>query len=270
MCGYCEIKIPKIACIGSMIRCLLVSLLALLVSVNAAFPDDFCQQQSTLVLSIITVAVIIISVVMIFFGFKVIKPILFAIGFTVGFGGTYIVIETYIAPDWIIWGKIGVSAGVGVILGALCGFLTKVASFGMGALVGTLVSSLILATPLGPSLFNTKNYLPLIAVGISGIAGGAVSFLLKDYVIMFACALTGSAAIAFSIDCAWLHTDFFMLIPNIISLRQFQIRPDNYATYLLLGGIVVCTIGGFIFQLYLRYRKKHPAPSHHHYEMIRQ
>lgn len=104
-------------------------------------------------------------------------------------------------------------------------FLTKTVVFAMGFLVGmkvlaslnvtplkgVLISSFVLSTPLGPSLFSTKNYLPLVSVGLSGLAGGAITFLLQKYVIMFACALFGATGMAFSVDCAWLVCTWKMI-----------------------------------------------------------
>jgi len=160
-----------------------------------------------------------------------------------------------------------VSAGIGVILGALLIFLTKTVVFAMGFLVGVLISSFVLATPVGLSLFSTKNYLPLIAMGLSGIAGGAITFLLKKYVMMFACALLGATALAFSVDCAWLKTDLISLIPNIIALQKVDFS-GNSTPYIVLAGIGGLTLGGFGFQLYWKHKSKHPTSSQGGYELV--
>jgi len=212
-------------------------------------------------LSIIAACTIIVGLGLIFFGYKVIKFVAFLAGLIVGFTVTYVVIDQHIAPQFDQWGKLGIAAGVGVIIGGLLVFLISAAVFFMGATTGVLICSLVLATPLGPQLFTSGNYLPLLTLGLSALAGGIVSLLLKKWIMMFATAMGGACGIAFMSDCAWLKKHFFNFIPDLIAMKSTALNTNDPWTWGIIGGIIAVTVVGFIFQLYWSNRK--PNQEHH-------
>jgi len=207
------------------------------------------------ILTVCAVALIIIGIAMILYGYKTIRLIAFAIGFCVLFVVAYIVIDRYIAHDFTLWGKVGIAAAVGVIAGGLLAYFVEQLPFIIGFGIGLLVTSLILATPIGPQAFNPGNWLPLVSLILGGVAGGVIGWFLRKWIMMLVSAFLGSLLIAYSVDCAWFKTHFTMVIPNIIAMHKFTFVPGNYIPYILIGGIVLLTVVGFFFQAHKREKK---------------
>jgi len=213
--------------------------------------DDTSGQTQT-ILTVFAVALIIVGIALILFGYNMLRPVAFAAGFCVGFAIIYIVIDTYISPNWIIWGKVGVAAAVGVILGGLSAFFVENFPFVLGFLSGLIITSMVLATPLGPSLFDKGNYFPLITLALGGMAGGVIGFILKKWLLMLTSAAGGSLCVAYAIDCAWLKSHFTHVIPQIIALKHVDLG-GSVMTYVLIAGVGFGTLLGFFFQLYMQW-----------------
>jgi hypothetical protein len=90
------------------------------------------------------------------------------------------VIENYISATLNFWWKIGISAGIGILMGgtlyfcrkliaAICVCLIPVSVGLLGFALGMFICSLVLATPLGPSLFDKANWAPLVSIGLCGM-----------------------------------------------------------------------------------------------------
>jgi len=176
------------------------------------------------------------------------RIIAFSIGFCVAFVVVFIVIDTYISPNWTVWGKFGVAAGVGVIAGGLLAYFVEELPFILGFCIGLLVTSLVLATPIGPQLFEPGNWLPILAIALGGVAGGVIGFFFRKWIIMFISAALGSLFIAYAIDCAWFKTQFTMIIPNIIAMHKIDFGNGSVIPYVLIGGVILLTVVGCIFQ----------------------
>jgi len=213
-----------------------------------------CQSSDTTTEHILygcAVALIIIGIAMVLYGYKTIKGIAFAVGFCVIFVIAFIVIDRYISlPSLILWYRIGISAALGVIAGGLLAYFVEQLSFIVGFLIGLLVTSLIFSTPIGPQSFTTGNWLPLVALLLGGIAGGVIGHFLSEWIMMFVSAALGSFLIAYAVDCAWFKSSFTTVLPNIIALHQFNLS-GNLVPYLLIGGVVLLTLVGCIFQVYM-------------------
>jgi len=209
------------------------------------------------------VALIIIGIAMVLYGYKTIQGIAFTVGFCVIFFIAFIVIERYISPSMALWTKIGLSAGIGLIAGGLLAYFVENLSFLIGFLIGLLVTSLIFSTPIGPQSFTTGNWLPLVALLLGGLAGGVIGFFLRKWIMMFVSAAMGSFLIAYAVDCAWFKSSFTTVIPNIIALNQINIKGE-LVPYLLIGGVGLLTIVGCIFQIYMDKRDK----SKHKYRKL--
>jgi len=222
-------------------------------------PDEYvCQTSDARNEHIIIgcgVALIIIGLVMVLYGYKTIRGIAFAVGFCVLFIVAWIIIDRYIAPTWPETYKLGASAGVGVLAGGLLAYFVSELPFIFGFCIGILVTSLIFSTPLGPQSFTPGNWLPLLSLALGGIVGGILGFLLRRFIMMFVSAAFGSFIIAYAIDCAFFKSSFTTVIPNIIALKKFNFT-GNLVPYILVGGVILFTLVGCIFQWHMRSREK--------------
>jgi len=237
------------------------------------FPDLYvCPSSSSgdsqKILTGCAIAIIIIGIAMIFAGYKTIRGIAFVVGFCVLFVVAYIVIDHYIHPDWNMSIKLGVSAGIGVIGGGLLAYFVEHLPFLIGFGIGLLVTSLVMATPIGPQAIRPGNWLPLACLALGGLAGGVIGYFLRNFVLMLVSAFLGSLFIAYSVDCAWLKTDFTMVIPNIIAMHPLSFKSEqNIISYCLIGGVLLFTIVGFLFQCY-RKSKEEENGRHHQYQEL--
>jgi len=222
-------------------------------------PDEYvCQTTDATKEHIIigcAVALIIIGLVMVLYGYKTIRGIAFAVGFCVLFIVAWILLDRYISPTWPETYKLGVAAGVGVLAGGLLAYFVSELPFIFGFCIGILVTSLVFSTPLGPQSFTPGNWLPLLSLALGGIAGGVLGFLLRRYIMMFVSAAFGSFIIAYAIDCAFFKSSFTTTIPNIIALHKFNFSGD-LVPYILVGGVILFTLVGCIFQWHMRSREK--------------
>eukprot|EP01124_Arcella_intermedia_P022904 TRINITY_DN351_c0_g1_i1.p1 TRINITY_DN351_c0_g1~~TRINITY_DN351_c0_g1_i1.p1 ORF type:complete len:270 (-),score=36.90 TRINITY_DN351_c0_g1_i1:47-856(-) len=227
---------------------------------NGTLEWEMCYDKSgdhTLVLSVCASALIIIGLSMIFFGHKVVRLVAFLIGFCIFGALTYVLIDTHIAPNWILWGKLGVAGGAGLICGGLLAWFYDRLPIILGFVIGVLICSIILATPLGLGLFNVRDWLPLLSLFFGGAAGAVVGFIIREPVLNLASALIGSILVVYSIDCAWLKTHFTRVIPQIVALKPMNFDKGNAIPYVLMGAAALGTIVGFIFQMYQRTRPQY-------------
>eukprot|EP01127_Copromyxa_protea_P014542 TRINITY_DN4076_c0_g1_i2.p1 TRINITY_DN4076_c0_g1~~TRINITY_DN4076_c0_g1_i2.p1 ORF type:complete len:165 (+),score=34.86 TRINITY_DN4076_c0_g1_i2:55-549(+) len=136
---------------------------------------DICPDTgSELALEISAGALILLFTIMVLVGYKLLRQFAFCIGSSLGFAGSYYVIATYIAPKVPLlaeyWWNVGISIGVGVIIGGICVCLLPISVGLLGFSLGLFICSFVLATPLGPQLFDRADYAPLIAMGSCGMA----------------------------------------------------------------------------------------------------
>eukprot|EP01121_Diplochlamys_sp_Union-15-3_P009504 TRINITY_DN2592_c0_g4_i1.p1 TRINITY_DN2592_c0_g4~~TRINITY_DN2592_c0_g4_i1.p1 ORF type:complete len:323 (+),score=40.53 TRINITY_DN2592_c0_g4_i1:110-970(+) len=221
--------------------------------------DNMCRTIDKKIRYVGAVAVIIIGLAFATCGYRIQKIVCFSLGFMIAFGIAWILLQTHLNEKLSVWVRLGISAGAGVIAGALLLWLIKVGIFMLGFGMGVVICSLVLATPIGTNVIHCcsgGNWYPIIIMFLCGVAGGIFAIMVERWVIMFLTAIGGAYAIVFAIDCAWLKSNFSDVIPAVISLRHLNIDPHKPLPYVLLCLVGVLGVIGFFIQLCHRRRSK--------------
>ncbi|KAJ2063725.1 hypothetical protein GGI17_001511 [Coemansia sp. S146] len=196
------------------------------------------------------IALILIGFFFNFFGYKLVKVLIFLAGFCV-VGGLVLYAEYKIrAPQEDEKGRqlwyLGVAAICGLLGGALLLFLYKVGLALVGALGGFALASWILAMKSGGLIHSDVGRILFIVAFV--LVGMAVVFFIERPAIIVASAIWGSYALFVGIDC-FARTGFqytalaFLNAPGAV----YETSPKVYA---MIAGMAVCACLGIVTQFW--------------------
>eukprot|EP00667_Euglena_gracilis_P014685 EG_transcript_15220 len=200
----------------------------------------------------------VFGLLMLLFGFRLLKLTLFLAGFWFGFAILFIFLRqsTSLEYKWCLFSGLG----GGLVGGILAVCVLKVGLFALGAFLGFWVASFALSLPV--EIDGRKRTLMqelsqpwqfYVIVGATCLVFGLLA--LCDKVQKFLIILTTSLGGAFCLCCFadnWLQTGFSLAARTILALLaqnkdiySVQIKPAVIG--LLIGCLAIC-IGGMVFQ----------------------
>jgi len=199
----------------------------------------------------ICVVAVILGLVILFYGYRLFKPVLFLTGFVIGAGVTFIVVARFTsAENYIV---VGGALLAGFALGLLLLCIIKVGIFILGAAFGFLIAAALLSLKDG-GLFD--NYVQYTLIAALPLAGGILAIIFEKALIILATSFGGAYAIMASVD-RFAKGGFSQVIPLILQNEVSEIDA-SYVTYLEIGACVIL----FVLGVYVQ--KEHTGKKHDH------
>ncbi|ETL91399.1 hypothetical protein L917_10047 [Phytophthora nicotianae] len=204
--------------------------------------------------SILASTAIIVGAVMLTFGFRLVRPALFVVGFVVG-GVTIAMITERLFSDepWVVlasWIAFGVG---GVLCGAAVIWVYPVSTFAVGAATGVM-TGMIITISLGYLIYpgHSKDLITLLCV-VLGFVFGVLALKLGKPLLIISTSLFGSGMVAWGVG--YFAGDF----PDANDLEQYESEDINGDTVYsippawwgYLAGIIVL----FVFGMFIQFRK---------------
>jgi len=194
-----------------------------------------------------SIAAIVFGLLWVFFGYRLVKIVLFIAGFIMFF---FILLNVLVLTSITqLWLHYVIAAGAGLIGGFLFVILRKIGYFLFGLLLGVIVCAIVIgATPLA-SLF-ANNLIPLIIILSTGLIFGIVTVLAHRHLLIVGTSFNGAYLVGYSIDkLVPLNTGISSLIVNIITkFSEKNYFSAGWQPYALLAGIVVFAVVGIFVQ----------------------
>jgi len=207
------------------------------------------RQQVSIALSI---GLIVLGVIMVLFGHRMSRPLINAFGSFVVMITAWFVIRLfpgYQSATITLVIRISVVLVLGILGGLLAMLLYKAAIFLFGGMIGVLLGATVLAIGIpGSPLFH---YLWCFAFGF---AGGILSLIWEDILVLFGSALLGSVIIGTGLDQLVFHSGFSTFINEFISQTFFlQSSPlvfvkEPTTFWIIFSGVLVVFLLGCIIQ----------------------
>jgi len=220
----------------------------------------------------LSIAAIIFGLLWVFFGYRLIKFVLFMAGFVLFFFIAFQLQSAYapFASEGRLWLQYTLSAVAAIVGGFLFVVLRKLGYFLFGMVLGMALGLLILsATPLG-SLINSSNFgsvspslVSLLSVLGVGLIVGIVTVIFSRVILIIGTSFNGAYLVGSTVDGMWLHTSLSDILSNILNMSStgFAFDISNWIPYALLGGIVALAIIGMIVQFLVTARNYDPEAS---------
>ena len=188
-------------------------------------------------------------------GYRLMKIVLFMIGFVIGGALTYFIILTFLhhrGETWVPW----VAGSVGVVVGILCGVLTiciyYIGIFLAGGSIGFLIAWFILAA-INIPFFRTHIYVPILVSVTLAIVVGIIALIIQKWFFMFGTALLGGFKIAWGVD-YYLELGSMIYYLLLFAEHRAELNPCWYS-WCMIGLFVILVVIGFIIQATLTGRK---------------
>ncbi|ETP42767.1 hypothetical protein F442_10350 [Phytophthora nicotianae P10297] len=203
--------------------------------------------------SILASTAIIVGAVMLTFGFRLVRPALFVVGFVVG-GVTIAMITERLFSDepWVVLAS-WIAFGVGGLCGAAVIWVYPVSTFVVGAATGVM-TGMIITISLGYLIYpgHSKDLITLLCV-VLGFVLGVLALKLGKPLLIISTSLFGSGMVAWGVG--YFAGDF----PDANDLEQYESEDINGDTVYsippawwgYLAGIIVL----FVFGMFIQFRK---------------
>ena len=188
-------------------------------------------------------------------GYRLMKIVLFLIGFLVGGSITYFIIIAFVRDrpeSWLPY----VAIGAAVVVGILCGLLTiciyYIGLFLAGGSVGFLIVWFILSA-INVEFFHTHIYVPIIIAVVCGIIAGVITLIVQKWFFMFGITVLGSFLIIWGLD-YYLELGSMIYFLFLFAEHRAKFKPCWYSWIIIPLFIILC-ISGFLIQACLTGRK---------------
>ena len=188
-------------------------------------------------------------------GYRLIKIVLFLIGFIIGGALAYFVVLAFTYDrdeSWIPY----VAASVAVVVGILCGLLTiciyYVGIFLAGGSIGFLIAWFILGAIDVPFL-QTHIYVPILVSVLCGIIVGILALLIQKWLFMVGISILGAFQVAWGLD-YYIELGAMMYYLLLFAEHRSNLKPCWYS-WSIIPFFVILAIAGFLVQALLTGRK---------------
>ena len=188
-------------------------------------------------------------------GYRLMKIVLFMIGFVIGGALTYFIILAFLhhrGETWVPW----VAGSASVVVGILCGVLTiciyYIGIFLAGGSIGFLIAWFILAA-INIPFFRTHIYVPILASVTLAFIVGIIALIIQKWFFMFGTALLGGFKIAWGVD-YYLELGSMIYYLLLFAEHRAELNPCWYS-WCMIGLFVIVVVIGFIIQATLTGRK---------------
>ncbi|RKO93293.1 hypothetical protein BDK51DRAFT_28919 [Blyttiomyces helicus] len=191
---------------------------------------------------------IITGIFMTFFGYKLLKPLYFIIGFWVGAVLAYVVLTAIENHGTDFGSKHDLIyaitiAVVGLLTGALFLCLWQIALYATGALLGFVLALAILSLVTGGAIHSGVGR--WIFIGALTVLGGVVVLFLEKPIMIIGTATVGAFAVVFGID-VFARQGYYILVRSLVGGEGFY--STNKWVYVELGGFALLAIIGICVQ----------------------
>jgi hypothetical protein len=201
-------------------------------------------------------ALAIVGLIFAFLGYRLIKIVLFLIGFVIGSSVSYFVILAFVSDGmdqtWVPITAGGVAIVVGIICGALTICLYYIGIFLAGASIGFLLTWFVLAA-INIPFFREHIYVPVIGAALGAVAVGIVSLCIQKWFFMLGTSILGSFMICWGID-YYLELGSMVYYLLLFAEHRSKIEPCWYS-WVMIPLFVSCAVSAFIIQAALTGRK---------------
>lgn len=188
-------------------------------------------------------------------GYRLIKIVLFLIGFLIGFAIVYFVIIafTHDRPEhWIPY----VALASGFVVGLLAGLLTiciyYIGIFLAGGSIGFLVTWFILAA-INVTFFREHIYVPIIIAVVVGIIVGIITLLLQKWFFILGTSILGAFLVVWGFD-YYLELGSMIYYLFLFAERRSALKPCWYS-WIILPIFFILILAGLLIQTFVTGRK---------------
>jgi hypothetical protein len=198
----------------------------------------------------------LIGIVFAFFGYRLIKIVLFLIGFVIGCSLTYFTIlafsSDHLHETWVPYTAVAVSVVVGIICGVLTICVYYIGIFLAGASIGFLITWFILAA-IDIPFFREHIYVPVIGAAVGAVTVGLMSLWIQKWFFMLGTAILGSFMICWGVD-YFLELGAMVYYLLLFAEHRSRLEPCWYS-WGVISLFVACGVAAFIVQAVLTGRK---------------
>lgn len=205
---------------------------------------------------------ILIGLVWAFFGYRILKIVLFLAGFVLL---SYVTYQTLFAfkevpqamgqySDYII---LGIAAVMGILGGLLILKLFRIGVFCLGFIFGAVVAVVVVSfTPLISVISNSTSVDPKFTMWITlacivglGILCGILAVIFIRPVVIFVTAWNGAFMAMYAVD-KMAKTDLLHILKGVFNWKMpvKPIDPKDWPPYVIFGGLVLIAVLGIIVQ----------------------
>ncbi|KAJ3122684.1 hypothetical protein HK098_002555 [Nowakowskiella sp. JEL0407] len=193
----------------------------------------------------------LVGLLFVFFGYKLFRFVLFAIGFYIGSALSYIVLlNVQPAGGFSEWVYFAVSIGVGILFGFLFICFYKLGIAGLGAFGGFTLAVWILSFKAGGVIQSEVGRIIFIIILV--IVGLVVALFVEKPAIIVTTSIVGSVSTLIGID-VFAQTGVSRIIISFVqSSGKVGNLGDSISTtqYVILGAMGLLAVIGIVVQFY--------------------
>mmetsp|Transcript_22130 Transcript_22130/g.32931 ORF Transcript_22130/g.32931 Transcript_22130/m.32931 type:complete len:249 (+) Transcript_22130:42-788(+) len=193
---------------------------------------------------ILSVLGIIFGLIIGCFGYKLFRYVLFVVGFTIGSGITYGLLESL--ADLDDWANILIAVVVGLIVGVLSMVLWIIGLFALGALCGVIVACVIQST--ADNGLIQEDWGIYLMISLFALFFGIIAVVLQKLVIILSTSTLGAYAVIASIGVLSYPEGSFGKVIQAAIENDFDIIDADWRTYVLLASWAVLAVIFVIIQ----------------------
>jgi len=223
-------------------------------SSDSFFPHDIELSPNDQL--IISIFLLVVGVILCFFGKKIFKIFLFVIGFAALSAATYYVLlvidHKHQSLDLSKAETIAIPLAAGLVGGIVVLAVVQIGFFLAGASVGAVISFLLFAV-VGNNFGDHAFVIRLVILGVFAVVCGGVVVWQEKKLIIVISAIGGSYAIFAGVD-HWVKSGYVDAVHGIF---EDDILPDyNTSLSIMLAGTVATAFFGILVQFIMDRRRK--------------
>lgn len=189
-------------------------------------------------------------------GYRLIKIVLFLIGFVIGSSLTYFTILAFVSGSlhetWVPYTAAVVSVVVGVICGVLAICIYYIGIFLAGASIGFLLTWFVLAA-INIPFFREHIYVPVIGAVVGAVIIGAISLWIQKWFFMIGTSILGSFMLCWGLD---YFLELGSMVYYLLLFAEHRSRLDPcWYSWIMIPLFVATAVAAFIIQAALTGRK---------------
>lgn len=204
---------------------------------------------------IISAVLIVLGIIFGFFGYRLIKIVLFLIGFLIGFAALYLLITglTYSRPEhWIPYMALGVAIVAGLLAGLLTICIYYIGIFLAGGSIGFLVTWFILSA-INVPFFREHIYVPVLISLAVAIILGIITLILQKWFFMLGTAVLGGFIVVWGFD-YYLELGSMIYYLFLFAEHRSNVKPCWYS-WIIIPLFIVLIFAGLLIQVFITGRK---------------
>jgi hypothetical protein len=194
---------------------------------------------------VFNICVIVFGILFCFVGYRIFRFTFFIAGLLIGFGVTYMILESKVT--FLI--ALVIAGGVGLIFGILFTFVAAIGIFATGAILGLAIATVVLATPVGDMITsNGIQWLHFVIMLGAAVVFGVIALLLQKFIMIIGTSFGGSFMMATAVDAILVHSNFSTIIPNALNFHFDTLLESEWKVYVMIAGFAVFGIIGSVVQ----------------------